>query len=259
MQKMTSCVPLHIRLFLIIIIAQGTVSCNSNPSNDWQTLDFVAFKLKTPMGWSIIKEEGADSYVGGLTNGKDTLSFDYGLYSAEIDNREYEKHLYAQDTINGLIAMLQIPKVDGSGYIIMSIPHVGKEDKFSISGTNIKGTDTILQIFKSIIFKNIDPTKNSKLTRSKFKEFPFGSGRTLYYYYCQACHAVNKIVDGPRIEELVENRSTDWIHKFLTNRKAVASDSLYQARVELYRVHCFEFTNLSKQDVEQIVGYLKGK
>jgi hypothetical protein len=247
------------RILLIIIIVIVTVSCKSELSNDWQTLDFGTFKLKTPKGWSIVKEQGFDSYAGGLTNGKDSLFFDYGWYSAELDDREHEKHLYAQDTISGLIAMLQIPKVDGDGYIIMSIPHVTKENKFGIAGTNIKGTDTILQIYKSITFKNSDTTKNSQLTRSKFKEFPFGSGRTLFYTYCQSCHAINKIVDGPHIENLVENRSVDWIYKFLTNRTTVASDSLYQARVKIYGVHCAEFTSLSKKDIEQIIVYIKGQ
>lgn len=247
------------RILVIIIIVIVTVSCKSKPSNDWQTLDFGAFKLKTPKGWSIVKEQGIDSYAGGLTNGKDSLFFDYGWYSAEIDDREHERHLYAQDTINGLIGILQIPKVEGDGYIVMSIPHVTKENKFDIAGTNIKGTDTILKIYKSITFKNSDTTKNSQLTRSKFKEFPFGSGRTLFYTYCQSCHAINKNVEGPLIGNLVESRSIDWIYRFLTNRKTVASDSIYQARVKIYGVRCAEYTDLSKQDVEQIIGYIKGQ
>jgi hypothetical protein len=247
------------RLLLIIIVVVGTLSCKSKPSNQWQTLDFDVFKLNTPKGWSVIKRQGVDSYAGGLTNGKDTLSFDYGQYTAEINDREHEKYLYAQDTINGLTAVIQIPKVDGDGAIVMSIPYVTKENKFGIAGTNIKETDTILKIFKSITLKSSDTTKNSKLTRSKFKEYPFGSGRTLFYAYCQSCHSVDKIVEGPPIENLVADRSEDWIYNFLTNRKSVASDSLYQGRVKIYGLHCAEFSNLSKQDVAQIIGYIKGQ
>lgn len=43
----------------------------------------------------------------------------------------------------------------------------------------------------------------------------------------------------------------------MTNRKTVASDLLYQARVKIYGIHCAEFPNLSKKDVEQIIGYIK--
>jgi hypothetical protein len=246
-----------IRSLLNIILSLVIVSCKTGITVQWKTLDFKAFKLKTPKGWTIIEEQGIDSYVGGLTNGKDTLSFDYGWYTAEIDERDQEKHLYAQDTINGLLAIVQIPKVDGDGSIIMFIPNVEKQFKFGMVGTNIRGTDTILQIFKSITFKTSDTTKNSKLTRSKFKGFPFGSGRTLFYNFCQSCHAINKIVDGPSMENLIKNRSADWIYTFLTNRKLVASDSLHQSLVKVYGMQCEEFNNLSKGDVEQIISYIK--
>ena len=136
------------RLISILLIL--TVSCKTKTA-DWQTLDFGSFKLKTPSGWTAIERKGIDSYVGGLTNIKDTLSFDYGWYSPDIGDEDPRKHKFGQDTINGLIARLVIPITPGDGYIRMYIP-VNREDKFSISGHNIKSTDTILKIFKSIIF-----------------------------------------------------------------------------------------------------------
>ena len=246
------------KLVLIIITVFLSVSCKTK-TDSWQTLDFGTFKLKTPKGWSIIEEQGIDSYVGGLTNGSDTLSFDYGWYTAEIDETEHEKHLYAQDTINGLTAVLQIPKMDGNGSVVMFIPKVTSSNKFGIAGSNIKGTDTVLRIFKSIVFKQSDSTKNSLLIHSKFKEYPFGSGRTLFHSSCTSCHTFNKNLTGPALREILNERSIDWIYQFLTNRKSVLTDSSYKARLAEYQANCIEYPNLTKNDVIQIVEYIKTK
>lgn len=246
------------KLLSIIIIVYLTVSCKTR-TDSWQTLDFRAFKLKTPRGWSIVEAQGYDSYVGGLTNGRDTLSFDYGWYTAEIDETEYKSHLYAQDTINGLTAVLQIPKVDGKGSIVMFIPKVTGSFKFGIAGNNIKGTDTILKIYKSIVFKQSDTTKNTLLTRSKFREYPFGSGRTLFHYNCASCHTFNKKLTGPPLKEILEQRNGDWIFQFLTNRKSISPDSSYKARLMEYQADCIEYPELTKNDIAQIVEYIKTK
>lgn len=236
-----------------------TVSCKTQTA-DWQTLDFGSFKLKTPQGWKIFKENGVDSYVGGLTNGKDSMWFDYGWYSAEIDDEESSKHLYGQDTINGVVGTIQIPKVDGQGSIRLSIPHVNDKDKFNLGGYNIKGTGTILKIFKSIIFKESDTTKNSNLTLAKFRDYPFGSGRTLYYSNCSSCHHPFKFLVGPPLQDVLHERNNDWVYRFLTKRESVTVDSLYKTRVkEAGNIKCQEFTALTKNDVEQILSYIKGR
>lgn len=247
---------MNLRLISIIVIL--TVSCKTK-TESWQTLDFKAFKLKTPKGWSIIEAKGYDSYVGGLTNGRDTLTFDYGWYTAEIDEAGHESHLYAQDTINGLTAVLQIPKIDGKGSIIMFIPKVTGKYKFGIAGDNIKGTDTILKIFKSIVFKQSDTTTNSLLKRSKFKEYPYGSGRTLFYANCSSCHHATKNLTGPALHNIVKERTDEWIYQFLTNRKSLDADSLYKARLIEFQAHCIEYPELSKKDVAQIIEYIKTK
>lgn len=246
------------KLLSITIIILLTVSCQTK-TESWQTLDFKAFKLKTPKGWSIIEAQGYDSYVGGLTNGRDTLSFDYGWYTAEIDETEHESHLYAQDTINGLTAVLQVPKVDGKGSIVMFIPKVTGSDKFGIAGSNIKGTETILKIYKSIVFQQSDTTKNGLLVPAKFKSYPFGSGQTLFRGNCASCHTFNKHLTGPAIREIVNERSVEWIYQFLTNRKSIAVDSAQKERLKEFQADCIQYPELTKKEVFNIVEYIRTK
>ncbi len=245
------------RLLLIFLIL--AVSCQTQTSQ-WQTLDFETFRIKTPPGWVKFKVKGIDSYVGGLSKGKDSLWFDYGWYSPAIDDRNTATHLYGQDTINGLVAMLKIPRTDGHGTIMLSIPRMMEENQFFMGGQDIVGTDTILKIFKSLIFKESDTTKNSILSYDKFKQFPFGSGRTLYYSYCRACHdEYDANSTAPALEAIFKERSGDWVFKFLTDRKALSVDSLSRKRmIEFAPTICVQVPDLTKHDVDQIISYING-
>jgi hypothetical protein len=242
---------------MLLVFAAG---CTNNTTG-WHTIDFNTFKLKAPRGWKKFVEHGVDSYVGGLTNGKDSLWFDYGWYSAEIDEAGAATHLYAQDTINGLIATIQIPKTDGEGFIRLNIPHVNSTDGFSFGGHNIKQTDSILKIFKSLVFKESDTTKNRILTYSKFKDYAFGSGSTLFKAHCSSCHHPTKNTGAaPPLKTILQARSDDWIYKFLTSRDAIEIDSLYKKWLqEAGDNRCYRFPKLTKPQVDEIIGYIKGR
>jgi hypothetical protein len=244
-----------IRLLSILLFL--TASCKTKTSG-WQTLDFGVFKLKTPQGWSILKERGIDSYVGGLTNGKDSLWFDYGWYSVDLGGEDSCKHHFAKDTVNGFPARIMKPDTVGKGYTSMFIPKVTEKDKFTIWGTNVQETEVVLKIYKSIVFKNSDTLKNPPLTDSKFIFSSHGDGRTLFIQNCASCHSITKEMIGPALYDLIQKRNNDWVYTFLTNRNAVIKDSLYQALSRKYEYHCLEFPNLTKEDVELISDYIKG-
>lgn len=247
---------MSLRLFSILFILLA--SCKTKTSS-WQTLDFGSFKLTTPQDWKIFKEKGIDSYVGGLTNKKDSLWFDYGWYSPDIGDEDPKMHKFGQDTINGLIARLAIPITPGDGYIRMYIP-VNREDKFSISGHNIQSTDTILKIFKSIVFEESDTSINSMLTLDKFKEYPNGTGKTLVMQRCASCHAMNKIIEGPALKDLMQDRNTDWLYKFFTKRELVANDSIHIKLKEVFNNHeCMTFPDMTKDEIELIRDYIMYK
>ncbi|WP_121357764.1 c-type cytochrome [Flavisolibacter nicotianae] len=244
-------------LRLITIILSLTVSCKTQTSG-WQTLDFGVFKLKTPQGWKKFDENGVDSYVGGLTNGKDSLWFDYGWYSPDIGEEDPKMHKFGQDTINGLKARLAIPIEPGKGYIRMFIP-VNSQDKFSISGHGILQTDTILKIYRSIVFKESDTSINNNLAVDSFKIFPNGNGRTLFLANCASCHSVTKTLTGPALTDRIIVRSNEWIFKFLTNRQTLGKDTANLSLNKQFGMDCMHFPNLSKDNVDLIVDYIKNK
>lgn len=245
---------MNLRLILIILLS--TVSCKTN-TNNWQTLDFGAFKIKTPQGWKIVKEQGVDSYFGGLTNGKDSLWFDYGIYGVDLALEDTIIHKVAGDTINGLYAWVTIPKERGKGYMSVYIPKVSEEKKFIIWGKNIIETDIILRMYKSLVFENSDTTLNPPLPDDRYRVLLHGSAKTIYRENCAGCHAIRKEMMGPPLNELVDKRSVDWIYKFLTDSSFAAKDTAYISLRRKYVYHCLQFPQLTKLDVELLVDYVK--
>ena len=243
------------KLLPITIIVILTFSCKTKIV-EWKTLDFDAFKLSAPNNWSKFKEQGTDAYIGGLTNGKDSLWFYYGWYISGPKDDESSNHLYGQDTINGYSAVIIIPKQIGKGRLELFIPNVAQRDQFAVSGYNIKDTGTVLRIFKSVTFKSSDTTKNSTLTTAKFKEYPFGSGRTLYYGLCSSCHALEKNMYAPALKSVLEGQSSEWLNNFLKEKTSIMrNDSIINT--EHQKMEWFD--TLTKNDVQQILGYVKGK
>lgn len=241
-------------LFLILVIF---LTFCSTKQNDWETLDFGVFKLKAPIGWTIIKKQGIDSYFGGLTNGKDSLWFDYGWYSVDLTGEATYTHKYAKDTVNGLSARVMISEIPGKGYISLYIPKVTDKNKFTIWGENINDVKTVLKIYKSAVFNSSDTSKNPLLTDSNFIYVAHGNGKTLFQINCASCHSIFKDLSGPALTDVIDKRSNDWLFKFLTKRKSIMKDSMYHSLRRKYEFECQEFSTFSKEDVDLIVDYIR--
>ena len=138
----------------------------------------------------------------------------------------------------------------------MYIPKVTDKNRFTIWGDNIYETGTILKIYKSVIFKNSDTSKNPALTASKFILKAHGSGKKLFYSNCASCHSIYKDMTGPALNGIINRRSSEWIYQFLTDRKKVQNDSLYKALSSKYNHQCLEFSSLTKEEVELIVDHI---
>lgn len=259
----------------IILSLLTLLACNSKPvrppysSTGSQTLDFGPFTLKAP-GWRKFTEQGIDSYVGGLTNGKDSLTFDYGWYSQDIETTAYSQSLYGLDTINGLEVLIKIPKIPGNGEIAMSIENAGGGNKFYISGRDIPETQTILDIFQSIYFRQRHASINHYLTirqftsglpsteRSAVTQSEYAAGATLFTANCSGCHSKIKIMVAPALSvELMKTRSAQWLYTFLTDRKHLVKDSAYKSRVKDFSPsQCPEQPLFQRKDILSLLTYL---
>lgn len=239
-------------LFICLLFA-----CQTATSPGWKTIDFGPFKLKAPLEWRKIELKGIDSYIGGLTDGRDTLTFDYGWYSPEVELDSIG--IYQEDTINGLTALIGIAGDMANGSAELEILLKDEKNKFFISGNNLHDIPTVLKIFKSIYFPYSDTTINPPLVMEKFHhDNSLVTGRTLYRFNCSACHQPYKQMTGPSFAEIFRYRDKEWIYQFLTNRDSVKSDSLTIAfKKRAGSVECVRFPELTKMELAHILGAVR--
>ena len=169
------------------------IGCADNkPKSDKQTLDFGSFTIETPNGWTKIKAQGADSYVGRIAiDNIDTVDFDLGWYSNTliepepqiiersmlrnmdvldttqfiivdsrkgIDPGKYKKNNVSSDTVDGRKAKIVFPRQSGigtTGIYIDSLWQGGSDiDRFNLYGDNLKPANekSFLQALKTLKF-----------------------------------------------------------------------------------------------------------
>jgi len=116
-----------------------------------KTLDFEQFTIDVPADWESFTSQGYDSKVGGITNGKILLTYDYGWYSNDFQNETTENHLRTVTTIDGKPALIVQPIKRGAGIIGVFID-VGGPMRFNLMGKDIKDEDKVIEIFESVRF-----------------------------------------------------------------------------------------------------------
>lgn len=112
-------------------------------------LDFGEFSLTVPSGWDRFYSQGYDSQVGGITDGADTLIYDYGAYSSDLSGQTSATHIRDSVIIDGHPALIVRPQKKGQG--ITGI-YMVKDDqaRFIIYGRNIRNEEAVLTIFHSV-------------------------------------------------------------------------------------------------------------
>jgi hypothetical protein len=245
------------KLRLISIILIVALSCTSR-TKTWQVLDFGTFSLKTPTGWSIVKRQGTDSYFGGLTDGKDSLWFDYGRYDVDLIGDAGFWYRMARDTVNGFPAIFSLPDLLVHGDISMHVPKLTDGNRFTIWAAKVKDSATVLHIYKSVLFMGSDTSRNPPLALSKYFDRTNANGGTVFMSNCARCHSLFKNVEGPRLQDMMAMRSTDWLYLFFTQRKQMGKVTFHEKfKNEFNNLECPEFKNLTKEDIVALEYYVE--
>lgn len=76
-------------------------------------MDFGAFSMETPENWVYVKQRGIDSFVGKIAIGNnDTLYFDYGMYSNDLEESFNNGYYYIIDKDSIFIPDWELSKLD---------------------------------------------------------------------------------------------------------------------------------------------------
>lgn len=242
-----------------IMLLAFVLGCTSRGKHA-QVLDFGAFTVKTPGGWSIVKRQGVDSYVGGLANGTDSLWFDYGLYDVHLTTDSGYWYRLTEDTVNSLRAVFSVPEAWQRGDLSIKIPSVRNGNCFTMSGLKVRDQATVLQIYKSLMFAGSDSSKNPRLKDVSSFERTNADGDSLFMVNCLACHRLNEIVEAPSLQDLLGYRDADWLYRFFTDQNFRAKDGLHQQLKRAFNNReCIMLDKLTKEDAVALFYYIRSQ
>jgi hypothetical protein len=134
---------------LVFLLSLLLLSCEKDELS--KTLEFEEFTIEVPSNWQSFTSQGYDSKTGGIRNGKDELTFDYGGYSYDFKDKTTATHTRISTTIDGRPALIVEPIEKGKGVIGVFI-QVDNQNKFSFYGRDIQDVGTVRKIFESVKF-----------------------------------------------------------------------------------------------------------
>lgn len=145
------------RILIIILLCLFTISCKEKSTKD-KLIDIGPFSFTVPHDFEYKKLQGIDSFVGEITNGETTFSFDYGKFSPKPPMTEQEFLAKNSETLNLGSLHLLLKKIDPTPY------------------QNDDGSVSLQEIDKRI--KNLELKQNTE--NIKFSMYP---DKEFKYYY----------------------------------------------------------------------------
>jgi hypothetical protein len=136
----------------IVSIALLASGCQEWDWDNRKTIDLQQVQLTVPENWRKETAQGYDAEVGKITNGKETLAYDYGWYSYTFTKETTDTHHRTATTIDGRPALIVQPKQKGRGVIGLFV-QVDSLHRFTLIGRDIKNEKKVLSIFRSVKVK----------------------------------------------------------------------------------------------------------
>ena len=134
-------------IFATLLIEYGFSGMGENRyqrNNDGtHTIDLSYFKITTPIEYKYHSLQGIDSYVGLITDGHDSITFDYGWYSNDLTQEDFE---LSNVEINGRKAFLGYSPSYGNA---VHFPGLKNDNSLTLHSANIN-IDEGFKIYKSI-------------------------------------------------------------------------------------------------------------
>jgi hypothetical protein len=160
------------RITLLVLILSFISYTASAQTVSTEILDFGSFTMDAPHGWTKIKLQGVDDFVGRIAIDKqDTLNFNLGFFANSMEQHDEPEDYYGdnpekfskskvlQSIINGRKAKILTPKKHGigmTGVYFDSLWRSGQDIvKFNLVGHNLKkeNESAVLKAIQTLQFR----------------------------------------------------------------------------------------------------------
>jgi hypothetical protein len=145
-------------LFIPILFLSG---CTANDEADLenQIITLGKYSFVFPPGYKHIEEEGIDSQVGRITNGKMDFHYDYGYYEIAFGDLPADKYEVTEEEFDSLPIIITRSLDHPNGYTILQTYKnaVYEEDPLEISkltlyasGLTLEEQEVAVSVFRSV-------------------------------------------------------------------------------------------------------------
>ena len=198
-----------------------------------------------PSDWKLIEPKMIDSYSAYLTNNKDTIFVNYGMYNHKIYENKLSENLRKQFQINGRETVVEIPN-SKKGFYSIYVPKLDSLDGIIIFSSFLREEEKVAKILSDF---RIDKIGNSKIFNKKsFDHKNKETGITNYESNCLSCHSEYKqIIGRPLNKKFINSKTKDWLKNYLYSAKKI-----YYSDIK-----CHQFNQKDSILVNQMVNYLK--
>lgn len=229
-------------------------------NSDWHSILLGPFQLNTPKDFKYYQFRSPDNFIGEITNGKDTLFFEFGNNLSILGSKFTSTYFTSIDTINGYVANFILPKENGKGIFSLFFEDLPENNKLNIS-TNPSFDEKVLkEIFLSILFPTSDTSLNSKYFGTNASQ-ELVSGKKLFEDNCSFCHASvrDSIITGPDLWKSFSKPDTIYLTNWITaSRQLISSGNERAVQVDsIFTGSCPEFPYFSQKDIEALLDYFE--
>ncbi|MEO9474103.1 MAG: hypothetical protein ABJG41_01160 [Cyclobacteriaceae bacterium] len=175
-------------------------------------IELGRFSLLTPNNFKYVEQEGIDSFVGLITDGTDSIEFDFGWYSNDLTSEDYN---LSNERINGRQAVTGFSNTYGTA---VHFPNLRDNNSLTVYSETLTEEEA-LNIFRTIKIANTDTTRwISPIQQSNSDDF----NKFLERWNTDSSFQLSRIrfpheqtiIDGHDGGEAVLyfDKPSDWIH-----------------------------------------------
>ncbi|WP_420573223.1 hypothetical protein [Kordia sp.] len=149
------------RIYFLILVCFAVINCKQKSTED-KIIDLGHFSITVPNDFEYKKLRGIDSFVGKITNGEATFTFDYGWYSpkpplTEQQYLEENSKRLGFDAFNSLVSIIDLTPYE--------------DEKGSINPSDISKKIKNVKLNKTTTDTKFSNSKNTKRTYHYTFEF----------------------------------------------------------------------------------------
>ena len=120
----------------------------------WHKINLNHFTIEVPNKYRFVKHKGMDSFVGSITNGLDSIRFDFGWYSNELNSFVDSTNYIQQNQIINNRKFKIVRSIINTGFVGAFTEDLPDQNRLAIWCHDCQEIDEKVAMYQTIKFRN---------------------------------------------------------------------------------------------------------